>query len=199
MKNNDDAGEGQPTMPKIDIFGNRKPCKPATQFWHLATNGLFANYQYDPLRRTDCQSVHCRFLADLCIQGMGQGWWLVNGLVCMRVGRILHTWLECDGWGIDLSNGNCWFFPRDVYRENPSATHVKKIASSQFARLAFDGDPALDRFLYGNAKLASVDKVLQAEVLAEMRKQGLHVHLLDQVQIPTVTAETVVPLPVVQE
>ena len=70
--------------------------------------------------RGNCYKAAANLMITLNLNGGTDGATLVHGVVTGTGGEALgirysHAWVESEGEVFDLSNGNCWIVPREMY------------------------------------------------------------------------------------
>jgi hypothetical protein len=69
----------------------------------------------------DCHETSVALMADLIAAGRSNGWQWVEGTHRMHRPPILHSWLEFDGWAIDVANGKILVMEAAMYRSMTKA------------------------------------------------------------------------------
>jgi hypothetical protein len=82
-------------------------CEPATVLSTLANAGALRRFTRKYGKRAgDCHEVALALICDLADckkRGPFKWYWYIGD--CPFIGE--HSWIECEGWAIDASNGNC--------------------------------------------------------------------------------------------
>ncbi|KYF87805.1 hypothetical protein BE20_24990 [Sorangium cellulosum] len=69
----------------------------------------------------DCHEVSLALMVDLIAAGCSDGWQWVTGTHRMHRPPLLHSWLEFDGWAVDVANGKVLVMEAAMYRSMTKA------------------------------------------------------------------------------
>lgn len=115
-----------------------RPCTPARTFKAaLSANELdnfLREFALGNEEEGNCHHAALALLTDLRLTGRSKGWRFVGGYIRGEAEPIAHSWLECDGWALDVAYGAALFARADHYRETKGAEVVASYTAGQFAQ-----------------------------------------------------------------
>jgi hypothetical protein len=102
-------------------------CEPARILAALLHDGMLPRFKWRYGRRSgDCHDIAQALIGDLYDAGpTGVRWYWYIG-ECLEIGE--HSWIECEGWAIDASNGikrhAIWIQRANDYRQMMRAINI---------------------------------------------------------------------------
>lgn len=104
-----------------------RPCAPGDVMIELANSGKLPNFQREfgaprPDGLGDCHDVTLALMVDLIAAERADGWsWVQGSIVTGHGERFDHSWLEHDGWAVDVANGKVLVMRSSRYDEMTKA------------------------------------------------------------------------------